>query len=206
MSHRLRRLPGIGLAVFRVLAVMAVNAGFLFAPTLHVQGGPGYSALRAGLSFAPTAGAFAAVSLTWRRWPAGLQRAMIPAGFALTALSVGVVGRAFHGGGDGGAGLYAGYAGPGIGLALAFSPPDAHRRARHRAARGRGGRQRLVSDGHPARSADRCGVFRHTVPERAESLGALRSYTSAEAFSVCAWALAGTAAAGAVSGLVLRRR
>jgi hypothetical protein len=39
-----------------------------------------------------------------------------------------------------------------------------------------------------------------------ESLGVLDSYTSAEAFSVCAWALAGTAVAGAVSGLVLRRR
>ncbi len=32
---------------------------------------------------------------------------------------------------------------------------------------------------------------------RLESFGALRSYTSAEAFSVCAWALAGTAAVGA---------
>ena len=41
---------------------------------------------------------------------------------------------------------------------------------------------------------------------RLESLGVPWAYTSAQAFSVCAWALAGTAAAGAVSGLVLRRR
>ncbi|MGH1554494.1 hypothetical protein ACRAWF_28900 [Streptomyces sp. L7] len=41
---------GMGLAVFRILAVMAVNAGFLFALTLHVQGGLGFSALRAGLT------------------------------------------------------------------------------------------------------------------------------------------------------------
>lgn len=58
----------MGLAVFRLLAVMAVNAGFLFALTLHVQGGLGYSALRAGLTFAPTAVVFGLVGLTWRDW------------------------------------------------------------------------------------------------------------------------------------------
>jgi hypothetical protein len=41
----------MGLAVVRIAAAMAVNAGFLFALTLHVQGGLGYSALRAGLTF-----------------------------------------------------------------------------------------------------------------------------------------------------------
>ncbi|GHI07798.1 hypothetical protein Scel_61190 [Streptomyces cellostaticus] len=56
------------------------------------------------------------------------------------------------------------------------------------------------------RRRDRVAAFGTLFLDRFESLGALRAYTSAEAFSVCAWALAGTAAVGAVSGLVLRRR
>lgn len=70
ISPRVLRIPGVGLAVFRIAAVMGVNAGFLFVLTLHIQGGLGYSALRAGLTFAPTAVVFGAVGLTWRRWPA----------------------------------------------------------------------------------------------------------------------------------------
>ncbi|MFD5798822.1 MFS transporter [Streptomyces diastatochromogenes] len=205
IALRVLRHPGIGLAVFRILAVMSVNAGFLFALTLHVQGGLGYSALRAGLSFAPTAVVFGAVSLTWRKWPTAWQRALTPAGFALTAVSAAVVGLAFHGGGDGGALLYVGYAGVGVGLALAFSPTLTGALATVR----------------PEDAADASGLLATVVQlgqligvaafgtlflNRLESLGALRAYTSAEAFSVCAWALAGTAAVGAVSGLVLRRR
>ncbi len=205
IAPRVLRHPGIGRAVFRILAVMSVNAGLLFALTLHVQGGLGYSPLRAGLGFAPTAAVFGAVSLTWRKWPAVWQRALTPAGFALTAVSTAAVGLAFHGGGDGGVLLYAGYAGLGIGLALAFSPTLTGALATVR----------------PEDAADASGLLATVVQlgqligvaafgtlflNRLESLGALRAYTSAEAFSVCAWALAGTAAAGAVSGLVLRRR
>jgi MFS family permease len=38
IAPRVLRHPGIGLAVFRLPVVMAVNAGFLFALTLHIQG------------------------------------------------------------------------------------------------------------------------------------------------------------------------
>lgn len=134
-----------------------------------------------------------------------LAGALTPAGFAVTAVSAAVVGLAFHGGGDGGALLYAGYAGVGIGLALAFSPTLTG----------------TLGTVRPEDAADASGLLATVVQlgqligvaafgtlflNRLESLGALRAYTSAEAFSVCAWALAGTAAAGAVSGLVLRRR
>ncbi|GGZ72054.1 hypothetical protein GCM10010389_06560 [Streptomyces echinoruber] len=54
ISPRVLRHPGMSLAVVRLLAVMAVNAGLLFTLTLHIQGGLGHSALRAGLGFAPT--------------------------------------------------------------------------------------------------------------------------------------------------------
>ncbi|WP_225837076.1 MFS transporter [Streptomyces sp. NK08204] len=205
IAPRVLRHPGMGLAVFRVLAVMSVNAGFLFALTLHVQGGLGYSALRAGLSFAPTAAVFGAVSLTWRRWPAAWQRALTPVGFALAAVSVAGVGLSFHGGGDGGAVLYAAYAGMGVGLALAFSPTLT----------------RALATVRPEDAADASGllatvtqlgqllgvaVFGTLFLNRLESLGVPRAYTSAEALWGCACALAALAAVGAVSGLVLRRR
>ncbi|CUW28443.1 putative MFS-type transporter EfpA [Streptomyces reticuli] len=205
ITPRVLRHPGIGRAVFRILAAMSVNAGFLFALTLHVQGGLGHSALRAGLGFVPTAAVFGAVSLTWRKWPAAWQRALAPAGFALTAVSVAVVGLAFHGGGDGGAVLYAGYAGTGAGLALAFSPTLTGALATVRAEDAADASGLLAT---VAQLGQLIGVaaFGTLFLNRLESFGALRSYTSAEAFSVCAWALAGTAAVGAVSGLVLRRR
>ncbi|WP_369222713.1 MFS transporter [Streptomyces sp. R39] len=205
VAPRVLRHPGMGLAVLRILAAMAVNAGFLFTLTLHVQSGLGYSALRAGLTFVPTAVAFGAVALTWRRWPAAWQRALTPAGFVLTALGVAGVGLAFHGGGDGGAQLYVAYAGVGAGLALAFSPTLTGALATVR----------------PEDAADASGLlatvtqlgqlmgvaaFGTLFLNRLESVGGPQAYTSAEALSACAWALAATAAAGAVSGLVLRRR
>ncbi|MFD8720735.1 MFS transporter [Streptomyces sp. NPDC059629] len=205
IAPRVLRHPGMAPAVLRILAVMAVNAGLLFTLTLHVQLGLGYSALRAGLTFAPTAVVFGTVALTWRRWPASWQRALTPAGFALTALGVAGVAAAFHGGGDGGAWLYLAYAGVGVGLALAFSPTLTGALATVR----------------PEDAADASGLlatvtqlgqligvaaFGTLFLNRLESLGGPRAYTSAEALSACAWALAATAAVGAVSGLVLRRR
>jgi len=205
IAPRVLRLPGMGLAVFHILAVMAVNGGFLFVLTLYVQGGLGYSALRAGLGFAPTAVVFGVVGLTWRSWPASWQRLLTPAGFVLTALSVIGVGLLLKGGDDGGAALYAAYAGVGVGIALGFSPTLT----------------RALATVRPEDAADASGLlatvaqlgqltgvaaFGTLFLNRLESLGALEAYTSAEALSVCMFALAGTAALGAVSGLVLRRR
>jgi hypothetical protein len=203
IAPRVVRHPGMGLAVFRILAVMAVNAGFLFTLTLHVQTGLGYSPLRAGLSFAPTAVVFGVVSLTWRRWPR--QRALTRAGFALTAAGAAGVGLAFRGGSDGGAAVYAAYAAVGIGLALAFSPTFTGALATVRpedAADASG----LLATVNQLGQLIGVAAFGTLFLNRLESLGAPTAYTSAEAFSVSAWALAGTAAVGAVSGLVLRRR
>lgn len=74
---------------------------------------------------APTALIFGAVGLTWRRRPAGIQKALVPGGFTLTALScaaVAAVGEVLQDGGDGGLWLYLAFIGVGAGLALAFSP------------------------------------------------------------------------------------
>ncbi|MEU6675982.1 MFS transporter [Streptomyces sp. NPDC046925] len=205
IAPQVLRIPGMGLAVFRIAAVMAVNAGFLFVLTLHVQGGLGYSALRAGLTFAPTAVVFGAVGLTWRRWPAALQRALIPGGFVLTAVSSVAVGLLLRDGGQGGLWLYAAFVGIGAGLSLGFSPTLT----------------RALSTVRPEDAADASGLL-STVAQlgqligvacfgalflnRLESQGAPGAYSSADALLVCAYALAGAAALGAVSGLVRLRR
>ncbi|MDX3527734.1 MFS transporter [Streptomyces sp. ID05-39B] len=205
IAPRVLRHPGMGLAVLRIGSVMAVNGGFLFVLTLHVQAGLGYSALRAGLTFAPTAVVFGVVGLTWRRWPAAWQRALAPAGFTLTALSVAAVGLALRGGDHGGVWVYPAYAGVGVGLALAFSPTLT----------------RALAAVRPEDAADASGLlatvtqlgqligvaaFGALFLDRLESLGAPEAYTSSEALLTCMFALAATAALGAVSGLVLRRR
>ncbi|MGV9941152.1 MFS transporter [Streptomyces sp. NPDC003401] len=205
IAPRVLRLPGMGLAVLRIAAVMAVNGGFLFVLTLHVQAGLGYSALRAGLTFAPTAVVFGAVGLTWRRWPVAWQWALAPTGFALTAVSMAAVGLVFRGGGHGGVWLYPAYAGVGAGLALAFSPTLT----------------RALAAVRPEDAADASGLLA-TVTQlgqltgvaafgtlflgRLESLGGPAAYTSSQALLTCMSALAATAALGAASGPVLRRR
>ncbi|MFD3618197.1 MFS transporter [Streptomyces sp. NPDC058676] len=205
IAPRVLRHPGMGLAVFRILAVMAVNGGFLFALTLHVQGGLGYSALRAGLTFAPTAVVFGLVGLTWRNWPAAWQRALTPAGFVITALAVAGVGLVLKGGDEGGAPLYVAYAGVGVGLALAFSPTLTRALATvpaENAADASG----LLATVTQLGQLTGVAVFGTLFLNRLESLGGSEAYTSAEALLACMFALAGTAAVGAVSGLVLRRR
>ncbi|MCX4797562.1 MFS transporter [Streptomyces sp. NBC_01242] len=122
IAPRVLRIPGIARAALRILVVMAVNAGFLFTMTLHIQGGLGYSALRTGLMFAPTALVFGAIGLTWRRWPARLQSALVPGGFALVAIGSVAIGLLMRDGGDGGLWLYAAFALMGGGMALGFSP------------------------------------------------------------------------------------
>ncbi|WP_432137445.1 MULTISPECIES: MFS transporter [unclassified Streptomyces] len=205
IAPRVVRHPGMGLAVLRIAGAMTVNAGFLFALTLHLQGGLGDSPLRAGLTFAPTALVFGVIGLTWRRWPARWQPLLIPAGFVLLALAVLGVGLTLESGTHGGVLVFAAYFGVGAGVALAFSPTLTGALATVR----------------PEDAADASGLlatvtqlgqlvgvaaFGALFLDRLESLGALSAYTSGQALLTCMCALAATAVAGAVSGLVRRRR
>ncbi|MFF1505969.1 MFS transporter [Streptomyces sp. NPDC058326] len=122
IAPRVLWLPGMGRAVLGIAMVMGVNAGFLFTLTLHLQGGLGHSALRAGLTFGPAAVVFGTVGLTWRRLPARLHRALVPGGFLVTAAAVIAVGLLLADGGTGGWGLYPALGALGAGIALAFSP------------------------------------------------------------------------------------
>src|SRR5947207_1776361 len=67
---RVLRVPGVPVAIAALFTVMIIFSGFFFILALHLQDGLGYTPLRAGLTFAPTAAAFALVSLNWRRLPA----------------------------------------------------------------------------------------------------------------------------------------
>ncbi|WP_079044781.1 MULTISPECIES: MFS transporter [unclassified Streptomyces] len=122
IAPRVLRLPGMGRAVLWITVAMGVNAGFLFTLTLHLQGGLGHSALRAGLTFGPAAVVFGAVGLTWRRLPARLRRVLVPGGFLLAAAGSLTVGLVLRDGDAGGWGLSLGLGLVGAGVSLAFGP------------------------------------------------------------------------------------
>jgi predicted MFS family arabinose efflux permease len=67
LDLRLFREQRIAAGVIAVLLVMSCYAGFLVSLTLHLQGGLGFSPLRAGATFAIYAAGFATASLTWTR-------------------------------------------------------------------------------------------------------------------------------------------
>jgi MFS family permease len=119
---RVIRLPGVGTAIAALFVTMTIFGGYFFAFALHLQGGLGESALRAGLTFAPAAGMFALVSLNWRRLPGHLHEGLIIVGFAGCAASLLGLAALLRGGGDGGAATYLLAASFGAGMAAAYSP------------------------------------------------------------------------------------
>ncbi|MFI9582131.1 MFS transporter [Streptomyces sp. NPDC052236] len=202
IAPRVLRIPGMGRAVLRITLAMAMNAGFLFTLTLHVQGGLGHSALRAGLMFAPAALIFGVVGLTWRHWPAVLRKALVPGGFTLAAISFVAVGRLLRDGGDGGLWLYVAFMGFGAGLALAYSPTltGALATVRQEDAADASGLLVTVTQLGQVIGVAAFGTLflnRQTVPG---------AQGSAEALWACALALATASILGAVAGLVRNRR
>ncbi|MBC9716258.1 MFS transporter [Streptomyces sp. TRM66268-LWL] len=201
IAERVLKVPGMGLAIARIAVIMAGNAGLMFVLALHLQGGLGQSALRTGLTFAPGAVLFGVVGLTWRTWPAGLQRILVPGGFALTAVGSAVLGLALRDGGDGGLGLWLAFACVGTGMSVAYSPTFT----------------RALATVRPEDAADASGLLA-TVLQLGQLSGvavfgavflshdAVTAAGSADAFLVTAFALAAAAFLGAVSGLVRVRR
>jgi len=119
---RVLRLPGVAMGIAALFAVLAVFGGFFFTLALHLQGGLGESALRAGLTFAPAGLAFALVSLNWQRVGSRWQPALIIGGFAANAIGLLALAFLLRGGRDGGAWLYLVTAVTGAGMAASFSP------------------------------------------------------------------------------------
>ena len=115
-------LAGVATGVVALFCVMAVFGGFFFALALHLQGGLGDSAMRAGLTFAPAGLAFAFVSLNWQRVPAKWHLALIISGFAANAAGLLLLAEVFRGGDSGGWLLLVAMVLSGAGMAAAFSP------------------------------------------------------------------------------------
>lgn len=95
IAERVLRAPGLPFALIAIVLALASYGGFLFTFTQYLQIGLAYSALQAGLTFAPMAIGFALSSLNWRRLPARWHSVVIPigcliaaSGYALTALVV----------------------------------------------------------------------------------------------------------------------
>ena len=119
---RVLRLPGVATGVAALFVTMAIFGGFFFAFALHLQGGLGDSALRAGLTFAPSAAVFALVSLNWRRLPARAHDAVIVLGFVTSAASLTALALLLRGGHTGGVYTYLAAAVFGAGMAASYSP------------------------------------------------------------------------------------
>ncbi|WP_432252204.1 MFS transporter [Streptomyces sp. HNM1019] len=202
ISPRVVRAPGIPRAVIRIALGMAANAGFLFALTLHVQGGLGYGPLRAGLTFVPTAVAFGVVGLNWQRLPARWHAATVPGGFLLAAVSFAGAGLALRDGTDGGPWLLVALTASGAGLSLAYSPLLTRTLATVRqqdAADASGVLVTAAQLGLLTGVAVFGAVFLGTADDTVPSAGA-----SADALWVTCVALAGAALCGALMSLVRR--
>ncbi|WP_432863891.1 MFS transporter [Microbispora rosea] len=119
---RLLRAPGVAAAASGIFLVMAAYGGWLFAMALHLQGGLGDSALRAGCLFIPAAAAFGLTSLNWKRLPARLHRPVIVAAAVVTAAGELALAAALSGGGHGEPLLEISFAAIGAGMAGTFSP------------------------------------------------------------------------------------
>ena len=105
-----------------LFAVMTTFGGLFFTLALHLQGGLGDSPLRAGLVFAPSAAAFAVVSLNWQRLPARVRPRLAFWGFTALMASLLALAALIRGGGSGGIALYLVMGVVGAAMALAFSP------------------------------------------------------------------------------------
>jgi hypothetical protein len=122
LPRALLGLPGVAAGIGGLFAVMVVFGGWLFGFALQLQDGLGDSALRAGLTVAPAAVAFALVSLNWQRLPARLHPALAVTGCVLNGLGLLALGLLLRSGGAGGGWVYVAAAVAGAGMAAAFGP------------------------------------------------------------------------------------
>jgi MFS family permease len=116
------RAPGLVPGLAAVAVLMITYGGFLFSFALHLQGGLGDSALRAGLTFAPCAVVFGACGYFWRRLPAAWHHLLAPLGCLAAVGGYLAVANVLRSGGSGGVPLQAGLIVTGAALALGFSP------------------------------------------------------------------------------------
>jgi MFS family permease len=122
LPRSLLGLPGVAAGIGGLFVLMAVFGGWLFGFALQMQDGLGESALRAGLTFAPSAVTFALVSLNWQRVPARYHTVLTVSGFVLNAAGLLGLGLLMRSGSSGGGWLYVLAAVTGGGMAAGFGP------------------------------------------------------------------------------------
>jgi len=122
MPGRVFRAPGLILSLAALVAMMISYAGYTFTMALHLQAAVGYSALMAGLTFAPMAICFGIASLNWRRLPARWHGPAIPVGLIVAALSLAAIAVALRGTTPVGPLFLAAQVPFGFGSGVAFSP------------------------------------------------------------------------------------
>ena len=115
------RIPGVATGLLALSAGIIAYGGSLFAIGLHLQSGLGDSALRAGLTFAPTGVAFGLCSFYWRRLPDRVHHLLTPIGFTIAALAYGALAVTLDAGVSGAA-LLAELALLGFGMGIGYSP------------------------------------------------------------------------------------
>ena len=119
-------VPGLGSGLAAMLLLMATYGGFLFALALQLQGGLGDSALRAGLTFGPSAVAFGLCGFFWNRLPLRLHHWLTPVACTVAAAMYILLGLDLASGTHGGAAFQVILVVLGGSLALGFSPLVAH--------------------------------------------------------------------------------
>jgi hypothetical protein len=122
LPRALLGLPGVTAGIGGLFVAMVVFGGWLFGSALELQDGLGDSALRAGLTFAPAAVAFALVSLNWQRVPARYHAGLAVTGLVLNGAGLLVLGLLLRSGGTGGGWVYVAAAVAGAGMAGTFGP------------------------------------------------------------------------------------
>jgi MFS family permease len=126
LNLRVLAAPGIGSGLAAMLLLMTTYSGFLFALALQLQSGLGDSALRAGLTFAPSALLFGLCGFFWSRLPLRLHHWLTPVACTVAAAMYALLGLDLAGGTDGGPALQVILIVLGGGLALGFSPLVTH--------------------------------------------------------------------------------
>ncbi len=126
LNLRVLAAPGLGSGLVAMLLLMTTYGGFLFALALQLQSGLGDSALRAGLTFAPSALLFGLCGFFWSRLPRRLHHWLTPVACTVAAGMYALLGLDLAGGTHGGPALQVILIVLGGGLALGFSPLVTH--------------------------------------------------------------------------------
>ncbi|HEX4255955.1 MAG TPA: MFS transporter [Streptosporangiaceae bacterium] len=126
LNLRVLAAPGLASGLTAMVLLMASYGGFLFAVALQLQTGLGESALRAGLTFAPSALVFGLVGFFWNRLPVRLHHLLTPLGCGAAVLAYILLGLDLASGGRGGALLVVILVLLGGSLAAGFSPLVTH--------------------------------------------------------------------------------